>query len=40
VAVGEKKLPLTILEVDEIQRGPGGKFQDFTSEFFPKPDRE
>jgi phenylacetate-CoA ligase len=39
-AIGEEKLPLTILEVDEIQRSPGGKFQDFTSEFFPKPDRE
>ncbi len=31
-------LPLRLLEVDHISRGPGGKFQDFTSDFFPSPE--
>jgi phenylacetate-CoA ligase len=30
--------PLRLLEIDHISRGPGGKFQDFTSDFFPPPD--
>ena len=35
-AVGDAKLPLHILEVEEIFRSPGGKFQDFTSDFYPE----
>jgi phenylacetate-CoA ligase len=35
-AVSDAKLPLHILEVEEILRSPGGKFQDFTSDFYPK----
>lgn len=30
--------PLDIVFVDHIERAPGGKFQDFTSEFMPPPD--
>jgi phenylacetate-CoA ligase len=30
--------PLAIVEVADIPRGPGGKFQDFTSDFVPAPD--
>lgn len=30
--------PLRLVELNHIPRGPGGKFQDFTSEFFPPPD--
>jgi phenylacetate-CoA ligase len=37
-AVGERQLPLKIVAVDHIARSPGGKFQDFTSDFFPAPD--
>lgn len=32
--------PLAIRCVDTIARGPGGKYQDFTSDFMPRPDRE
>lgn len=32
--------PLAIRRVDAIARSPGGKFQDFTSDFMPRPDRE
>ena len=39
-AVGEKGAPLRIVEVDHIARSPGGKFQDFTSDFVPAPDRD
>lgn len=31
---------LRIARVDAIPRSPGGKFQDFTSDFLPQPDRE
>ena len=31
-------VPLVIVQVDDIERGPGGKFQDFTSDFIPAPD--
>jgi len=31
-------VPLVIVQVDDIERGPGGKFQDFTSDFNPAPD--
>ena len=30
--------PLKIVEVDDIRLGPGGKFQDFTSDHMPKAD--
>ena len=36
-AVGERGYPLDIVEVEQIARGPGGKFQDFTSDYFPAP---
>lgn len=39
-AIGASGASLSILEVDEIRRGPNGKFQDFTSDFLPEPDRE
>jgi hypothetical protein len=29
--------PLAVVLVDEIPRPPGGKFQDFTSDFEPEP---
>lgn len=32
--------PLHIVRVDSIARSPGGKFQDFTSDFMPRPDTE
>ena len=32
--------PLSVLIVDEIPRPPGGKFQDFTSDFAPEPGSE
>ena len=32
--------PLAIRRVNAIARSPGGKFQDFTSDFMPRPDRE
>lgn len=32
--------PLAIIEVSDIPRTPGGKFQDFTSDFVPKPEEE
>jgi len=35
-ALGGNDLKLTILEVEEIMRNPGGKFQDFTSDFYLK----
>ena len=28
------------LELDEIPPGPGGKYQDFTSDFFPRQDSD
>ncbi len=31
-------VPLVIVQVDDIKPGPGGKFQDFTSDFIPAPD--
>ncbi|MGD1879901.1 MAG: phenylacetate--CoA ligase family protein [Kiloniellaceae bacterium] len=34
-ATGGRDLPLKIVEVDEIARPPGGKYQDFTSDFMP-----
>lgn len=37
-AVGESRLPLTITRVEEIERSPGGKFLDFTSDYVPEPD--
>ena len=33
-------VPLRIVRVDAIARSPGGKFQDFTSDFMPAPDRD
>jgi len=39
-AIGNTQARLNIIEVKEIPRGPGGKFQDFTSDYFPKSDRE
>ncbi len=36
-AVGAAGHPLAIVAVNEIERSPGGKFQDFTSDFMPKP---
>ena len=35
---GAASTPLAIVEVDDIKPGPGGKFQDFTSDFIPAPD--
>ncbi|MGB8275323.1 MAG: hypothetical protein WCF16_08670 [Alphaproteobacteria bacterium] len=35
---GESTPPLAIVEVDEIQRPPGGKFQNVTSDFAPLRD--
>jgi len=32
--------PLRLVRVERIERSPGGKFQDFTSEFVPAPDLE
>ena len=32
--------PLSILELSQIPREPGGKFQDFTSDFVPRSDNE
>ena len=37
-AVGPKEIGLRIREVDAIPRPPGGKFQDFTSDFYPPRD--
>ena len=37
-AVAEQGWPLEIVELDDIALGPGGKFQDFTSDHMPKPD--
>lgn len=34
-SVGEEPLALELVEVDRIERPPSGKFQDFTSDFFP-----
>ena len=39
-AIGDRRETLSIIEVDEIPRGPGGKYQDFTSDYMPAPDRE
>jgi phenylacetate-coenzyme A ligase PaaK-like adenylate-forming protein len=39
-AIGTRPETLGIVEVDEIPRGAGGKFQDFTSDFMPAPDPE
>ncbi|MGB8274301.1 MAG: hypothetical protein WCF16_03415 [Alphaproteobacteria bacterium] len=39
-AAGASALPLAIKEVDRIARSPGGKYQDFVSEFFPAPDED
>lgn len=39
-AIGNTQVRLNIIEVKEIPRGPGGKFQDFTSDYFPKSERE
>jgi phenylacetate-CoA ligase len=35
---GVRAFPLRIVEVPEIPRSPGGKFQVFTSDFMPLPD--
>lgn len=32
--------PLQVIQVDRIPLPPGGKFQDFTSDFVPPPDEE
>lgn len=37
-AVAGTVLPLRLLEMNHIPRAPGGKFQDFTSDFFPPPE--
>lgn len=37
-ALGPEAPPLRVVQVDDIPRGPGGKFHDFMSEFFPSPD--
>jgi phenylacetate-coenzyme A ligase PaaK-like adenylate-forming protein len=37
-AVDSLNLSLKIIEVDDIARSPGGKFLDFTSDYFPSPD--
>jgi phenylacetate-CoA ligase len=37
-AVGDRAPPLSVVTVDRIARGAGGKFQDFVSDFFPAPD--
>jgi len=39
-AAAENPAALSIVEVAAIQRGRGGKFHDFTSDFVPAPDRE
>jgi phenylacetate-CoA ligase len=39
-AVGPHSIHLRILEVGQIARSPGGKFQDFTSDFVPPPDTD
>jgi len=36
-SVPKDAAPLAIVEVADIPRTPGGKFQDFTSDFVPKP---
>jgi len=36
---GSPAPPLAVILVDQIPRPPGGKFQDFTSDFEPEPDR-
>ena len=36
--IGDRRGTLSIVEVDEILRGPSGKFQDFTSDYMPPPD--
>ncbi len=38
-ATEEHDLPLTLVEVAEIERPPGGKYQDFTSDHMPAMDR-
>jgi hypothetical protein len=38
--VAENPARLSIVEVAAIPRGRGGKFQDFTSDFVPSPDRD
>ena len=38
-AVDENNLSLAIIEVNKIHRSPGGKFQDFTSDYFPAADK-
>ncbi len=35
-----RTLPLAIIEVEEIARAPGGKFQVFTSDFMPAPGQD
>ena len=35
-SVGEEPLTLELVEVDRIERPPSGKFQDFTSDYFPE----
>ncbi len=37
-AGADRDWPLEIVEVDDIPLGPGGKFQDFTSDHMPKAD--
>ncbi|WP_299621578.1 phenylacetate--CoA ligase family protein [Pelagibius sp.] len=34
-SIGEEALSLELIEVEEIARPPSGKYQDFTSDFFP-----
>ena len=37
-ALGGRSETFEVIEVDEIPRGPNGKFQDFTSDYMPPPD--
>lgn len=35
-SIGEEDLTLELIEVDRIERPPSGKYQDFTSDYFPE----
>ena len=39
-ALGADAPALNVVRVEDIARGPGGKFQEFMSEFMPSPDEE
>ncbi|MCG8505727.1 MAG: AMP-binding protein [Sphingomonadales bacterium] len=39
-ALGPEPPPLKVIRVDDLAPGPGGKFQEFMSEFMPAPDQE